>query len=210
RRRQPTQRRARRRRGGRRVRGRARGRLDRARAAVTGPREHPQVRRRGDADRLRHLLGRRGSGRRMGRRRRRPARGAGLRHRLLAGAGRGRPQTNHAGRAGGGVKVLAGIGRFAYDFVVGDDWTIAAVIVAAVVVTVLASRAGWNAWPVLPLAVGFTLAASTWRARRGPTPPEAVPPAPPPRPPPPPPPPLPPHPPSPGPPARRRRPHPRR
>jgi hypothetical protein len=67
------------------------------------------------------------------------------------------------------VRVLARMGRFAYDFVVGDDWTIAAVVVAAVVVTALATRTGWNAWPLLPLAVAFTLAASLWRARRAST-----------------------------------------
>jgi hypothetical protein len=37
------------------------------------------------------------------------------------------------------------------------------------VVTALATRTGWNAWPLLPLAVAFTLAASLWRARRAST-----------------------------------------
>ena len=56
--------------------------------------------------------------------------------------------------------------RFWYDFIVGDEWVIAVVVVLAVAATALATRFGWNAWPLLPLAVAGTLAATAWRAVR--------------------------------------------
>ena len=35
------------------------------------------------------------------------------------------------------MRVLRGIGRFAYDFVIGDDWKIAAAVVSALLVGAL-------------------------------------------------------------------------
>jgi len=53
---------------------------------------------------------------------------------------------------------------FAYDFVIGDDWVGAAVIVAALIVTALLTRlAGVPAWWVVPVCV---VAALGWSLRR--------------------------------------------
>jgi hypothetical protein len=64
------------------------------------------------------------------------------------------------------VRFLVGFGRFWYDFIVGDDWTIAAAIVAALIVTSLLARAQVAAWWPLPLIVIVFLAASLWRVAR--------------------------------------------
>jgi hypothetical protein len=64
------------------------------------------------------------------------------------------------------VKWLAQFGRFWYDFIVGDDWTIAVAVVAIVAVTSLVAHGGHLAWPILPAGVAAALATSIWRARR--------------------------------------------
>jgi hypothetical protein len=64
------------------------------------------------------------------------------------------------------MRWLSRFGRFWYDFVVGDDWRIAVVVVLAVVATVVAVRLGWNGWVILPAVVGATLMASAWSAVR--------------------------------------------
>jgi hypothetical protein len=65
------------------------------------------------------------------------------------------------------VSFIVGFGRFWYDFIVGDDWTIAAAVVVALIVTNLLVRAGATAWWLLPLAVIVFLGASLWRVARG-------------------------------------------
>lgn len=55
---------------------------------------------------------------------------------------------------------------FAYDFVVGDDWTVAVGIVVALAVTATLAAAGVTAWWLLPLAVPGLLAVSLARAIR--------------------------------------------
>ena len=69
------------------------------------------------------------------------------------------------------MKALVRCGRFWYDFIVGDEWVIAVVVVLAVGVTAIATRLGWNAWPLLPVAVAGTLAFTAWRAVRRASPP---------------------------------------
>jgi hypothetical protein len=55
--------------------------------------------------------------------------------------------------------------RFMWDFVVGDDWRIAAVVVVALVVTaVLADHIA--AWWILPVAVAGVLGSSLWHVAR--------------------------------------------
>ena len=54
--------------------------------------------------------------------------------------------------------------RFIWDFVVGDDWRIAAGVVVALGVTAIVTGAGVNAWWILPAAVLALLAASVWHA----------------------------------------------
>jgi hypothetical protein len=62
------------------------------------------------------------------------------------------------------VKQLKSFGAFWYDFIIGDDWHVAALIVAALALTaILAHAAGVNAWYILPLAA---LAALAWSLHR--------------------------------------------
>jgi hypothetical protein len=64
------------------------------------------------------------------------------------------------------VKWVAGFGRFWYDFIVGDDWTIAVGVVLAVALTAVAAAAGLPAWPILPVAVTGFLTWSVFRVSR--------------------------------------------
>ena len=64
------------------------------------------------------------------------------------------------------MRFLVGFGRFWYEFIVGDDWTIAAAIVAALLVTNVLVRAHVESWWLLPLIVIVFLSASLWRAVR--------------------------------------------
>lgn len=59
--------------------------------------------------------------------------------------------------------------RFAWEFVVGDDWRIAAGVVVAVGVTALVAGAGVSAWWILPLVVVCVLGGSAWHAARPPS-----------------------------------------
>jgi hypothetical protein len=62
---------------------------------------------------------------------------------------------------------VTGLLRFLYDFVVGDDWTLAVVVAGGIVAAWLIDRAGIAAWWALPVAVVAGLAASVARAARG-------------------------------------------
>ena len=59
---------------------------------------------------------------------------------------------------------LRAFGRFWWDFVVGDDWRVAAGVLVALVATKLLTSSGVNAWWLLPVAVVLLLAASLRRA----------------------------------------------
>jgi hypothetical protein len=61
---------------------------------------------------------------------------------------------------------LRAIGAFWYDFVVGDDWRVAVVVLAALAVTFAVSKTSIAAWWIMPLAVALILPASLWRARK--------------------------------------------
>jgi hypothetical protein len=62
------------------------------------------------------------------------------------------------------VKQLKAFGAFWYDFVVGDDWHVAVIVVAGLALTaVLAHVARVNAWWALPVLV---LAALVWSLHR--------------------------------------------
>jgi hypothetical protein len=56
--------------------------------------------------------------------------------------------------------------RFLWDFVVGDDWRIAAGVAVALGVTALVADTSIAAWWVLPAAVALLLAGSLWHASR--------------------------------------------
>jgi hypothetical protein len=53
---------------------------------------------------------------------------------------------------------------FLWDFVVGDDWRIAAGVVVALGVTALIAGTSIAAWWILPVAVAGLLGFSVWRA----------------------------------------------
>ena len=50
--------------------------------------------------------------------------------------------------------------RFWYDFVVGDDWTVALTVILAVALTFAAAHRGVLAWWILPVVVGGSLSLS--------------------------------------------------
>lgn len=56
--------------------------------------------------------------------------------------------------------------HFWYDFLVGDDWMIAAGVVLALALSAGLARRDLRAWWVLPVAVVVLLTASLWRETR--------------------------------------------
>lgn len=62
------------------------------------------------------------------------------------------------------MKYITGFFQFWYDFIVGDDWTVAVGVVVALIATwVLTHSSNINAWCLLPLAVAVGLFLSVWR-----------------------------------------------
>ena len=61
---------------------------------------------------------------------------------------------------------MIGFFRFWYDFIVGDDWTVAAGVLAALAVTSLLVHRRVAAWWVMPVAVSLLLFASLRRAAK--------------------------------------------
>lgn len=55
------------------------------------------------------------------------------------------------------MRYLISFGRFWYDFIVGDEWRIAAGVVAILGLTALIEAAGITAWWFLVLAVSALL-----------------------------------------------------
>jgi hypothetical protein len=55
---------------------------------------------------------------------------------------------------------------FWYDFVVGDDWRVAAGVVIALAVTFAVSQTSLSSWWVTPVIVGVLLIGSVLRAAR--------------------------------------------
>ncbi|HET6810040.1 MAG TPA: hypothetical protein VFH50_03425 [Acidimicrobiales bacterium] len=64
------------------------------------------------------------------------------------------------------MRALSALGRFLYEFVVGDDWTIAAGVVVALAITYGLAHSGVTVWWLLPLVVAGGLSASLVRATR--------------------------------------------
>jgi hypothetical protein len=65
------------------------------------------------------------------------------------------------------VSRIRAFGRFWWDFIVGDDWRVAAGLAVAIAVTWGLERLGVAAWWVLPIAVALLLAESITREARG-------------------------------------------
>jgi hypothetical protein len=61
---------------------------------------------------------------------------------------------------------LRAFARFWYDFVVGDDWRVAAGVTIALLITCGVSRTSIAAWWILPVAVILLLTLSVRRAVR--------------------------------------------
>jgi hypothetical protein len=55
---------------------------------------------------------------------------------------------------------------FWYDFVIGDDWRVAAGVVVALAITFAVSRTSLSSWWIAPLLVAVILVASVVRATR--------------------------------------------
>jgi hypothetical protein len=58
---------------------------------------------------------------------------------------------------------IKNFGLFWYDFVVGDDWSVAVGIVIALIITALLAHQNITAWWLMPVAVVLVLAMSLWR-----------------------------------------------
>jgi di/tricarboxylate transporter len=64
------------------------------------------------------------------------------------------------------MSYLRSFGLFWWDFVVGDDWRVAAGLAVGLALTWLLERADITAWWLLPLAVGLLLGGSVRREVR--------------------------------------------
>ena len=63
------------------------------------------------------------------------------------------------------LRALKSFWAFWYDFVIGDDWHVAAIVVVALGLTALLTHAAHvNAWWLVPLAAFAALAWSLYRA----------------------------------------------
>lgn len=56
--------------------------------------------------------------------------------------------------------------RFLWDFMIGDDWRIAAGVAAALLVTLVLADNGTVAWWLLPVVVVVMLSLSVWGVAR--------------------------------------------
>jgi hypothetical protein len=61
---------------------------------------------------------------------------------------------------------LRAFARFWWDFVVGEDWTVASGVALALGLTAILVRHDRDVWWLLPLAIGGVLAGSLWREAR--------------------------------------------
>jgi hypothetical protein len=62
------------------------------------------------------------------------------------------------------MRYLRSFGRFWWNFIVGDDWIVAAGVGIALGLTAILTHDGVNAWWLLPVAVALLLADSVRRA----------------------------------------------
>ncbi len=64
------------------------------------------------------------------------------------------------------MRRLRALGDFIWEFVIGDDWRVAAGVVIAIGVTAIVATTKVAAWWILPVAVALLLALTLWRASR--------------------------------------------
>jgi hypothetical protein len=61
------------------------------------------------------------------------------------------------------VKYVVAFGRFWWNFIVGDDWTVAAGVAVAIGLVAILVDHDVNAWWLLPVAVVLLTGVSVWR-----------------------------------------------
>jgi hypothetical protein len=64
------------------------------------------------------------------------------------------------------MRYVRAFGRFWWDFIVGDDWVVAAAVGLGLVLTGILTGLGIDAWWLLPIVVALALAGSLRRATR--------------------------------------------
>ncbi len=64
------------------------------------------------------------------------------------------------------MKRVMALLRFLWDFVIGDDWRIAAGVAVALLVTLLLANSGATVWWLLPVVVLVMLSVSVWGVAR--------------------------------------------
>jgi hypothetical protein len=64
------------------------------------------------------------------------------------------------------MRYVKAFGQFWWNFIVGDDWTVAAGVALALALVAILTDHGVNAWWLLPLAVALLTASSVWREAR--------------------------------------------
>jgi hypothetical protein len=67
------------------------------------------------------------------------------------------------------MRYLRAFGRFWWDFIVGDDWVVAAAVALGLALTGILTGLGVNAWWLMPAVVALALAGSLRRATRATT-----------------------------------------
>jgi hypothetical protein len=61
---------------------------------------------------------------------------------------------------------VVAFGRFWYDFIIGDDWTLAAAIAVGLIATAVLNSRGVPAWWLVPVIVVAAVGVSLRRASR--------------------------------------------
>ena len=64
------------------------------------------------------------------------------------------------------MKRVRGLLKFLWDFVIGDDWRIAAAVGGTLMVTLVLSNNGFTVWWLLPAVVLVILSVSVWSVAR--------------------------------------------
>ena len=65
------------------------------------------------------------------------------------------------------MRHIRSFSRFWWNFIVGDDWRVAAGVALTLGLTAILTHTGTNAWWLLPAAVALVLGLSVRRAARG-------------------------------------------
>ena len=66
------------------------------------------------------------------------------------------------------MRYIRAFGRFWWDFIVGDDWVVAAAVAVGLALTGILTALGVDAWWLLPVVVALALAGSLRRTTRTP------------------------------------------